>query len=255
MIIAEKLTYELHALWINYCRNKLAELPNVEIRKWKYRGNVADFCYLDGRKYVSTGIRGRELLPIGRSRERFNKALDILMAAWRSKYGNAEIPNLNPHLVTRAINSELTMDRKFFETVPAGMNKYKGSPDLAYKGVIYKSKSERDIARVYDELGIEIKYETPIYVNGILYTPDFCAFSHLTGRCFYHEHQGKMGDGRYRQDKEKSHRMYSEYGLIEGLDIIYTYEGAGIAFNPENLKYEVTSLIMRNLDCPPEQIT
>ena len=167
MIIAEKLTYELHALWINYCRNKLAELPNVEIRKWKYRGNAADFCYLDGRKYVSTGIRGRELLPIGRSRERFNKALDILMAAWRSKYGNAEVPDYDPHLVTRAINSELTMDRKYFETVPAGMNKYKGSPDLAYKGVIYKSKSERDIARVYDELGIEIKYETPIYVKGM----------------------------------------------------------------------------------------
>ena len=255
MLIAEKLTYELHALWINYCRIKLAELPNVEIRKWKYRGNVADFCYLDGRKYVSTGLKGRELLPIGKTREQFIHALDILMAAWRSKYGNADIPDLNPHLVTRAINSEFTMDRKFFEMMPAGMNKYKGSPDLAYKGVVYKSKSERDIARVYDELGIEIKYETPIYVNGILYTPDFCAFSHLTGRCFYHEHQGKMGDGRYRQDKEKSHRMYSEYGLIEGLDIIYTYEGAGITFNPENLKYEITSLIMRNLDCPPAQIT
>ena len=113
MLIAEKLTYELHALWINYCRIKLAELPNVEIRKWKYRGNVADFCYLDGRKYVSTGLKGRELLPIGKTREQFIHALDILMAAWRSKYGNAEVPDLNPHLVTRAINSEFTMDRKF----------------------------------------------------------------------------------------------------------------------------------------------
>ena len=77
------------------------------------------------------------------------------------------------------------------------------------RGLCYNARMENR-----DELGIEIKYETPIYVKGILYTPDFCAFSHLTGRCFYHEHQGKMGDDRYRQDKEKSHRMYSEYGLI-----------------------------------------
>ena len=250
MIIAEKLTFEMHALLINYCRNKLAELDAVTIKNIKYKGGMAEFCYLDGKKYVSTGPKGRELLPVGKLRQQLIQAQDLLMTAWRSKYGDAQIPELAPHIVTRVINEELTMDRKFFENLPSEMNDHKGSPELSYKGVAYKSKSEREIARVYDELGIEVKYETPIFINGIMFTPDFTAFSRLTGRVFYHEHQGKMGDPGYRHDKERSHRAYSDYGLIEGLDIIYTYEGGGIAFNPENIKYEVTALIMRNLDCP-----
>ena len=251
MIIAEKLTFELHALMINYCRDQLAELKEVTIKEWKYKGRTAEFCCLGDKRYLATGLKGRELFPIGRERDRIAKELDLLLAAWKRKYGNAPIPDFNPHLVTRTIWGSMSMDQEYFETTRAEMNDYKSSPELSYKGVNFKSKSERDIARVYDELGIEFKYETAIYVGGIKYTPDFLGYSRLTGRCFYHEHQGKMGDPRYREDKERSRRTYTNLGLIEGLDIIYTYEGGGIVFNPDNLKYEVTALIMRNLDTPP----
>jgi hypothetical protein len=255
MLVIEKLTFELHALMISYCRQKMAELPEVEIKTWKYRGSQAEFCYVDGHRYVCSGVKGRELFPKARLRERHARVLDHLLAAWKSKYGAAEIPDLTPHTVTRAIDEYRTMDRAFFERQKAGMNNYRGSKELTYKGVVYKSKSEREIARVYDELGIEIKYETPVYIDGIKFTPDFLGFSKLTGRCFYHEHQGKMGDFGYRRDKEHSHRLYSEMGLIEGIDIIYTYEGDGLVFNPDNIKYELTALIMRNLDLATEQIT
>ena len=253
MIVAEKLTFELHALMINYCRNELAVMPNVTIRTNKYRGASAEFCCLGDKRYVATGLRGRELLPVGQQRDRITKELNLLLAAWHSKYGDALVPDLNPHPVKRIVWESMTMDREYFEQVPAEMNDYKSSPELSYKGVNYKSKSERAIAMVYDELGIEFKYETPIYLGGIKYTPDFLGYSRLTGRCFYHEHQGKMGDRRYREDKERSHRVYTDLGLIEGLDIIYTYEGGGIVFNPENTKYELTALIMRNLDLATEQ--
>ena len=248
MVVPEKLTFELHALMINYCRKQLAELPEVVIKTWKYKQGIAEYCCLGAHKYVSTGTKGRELLPMVRLREQHARALDVLLASWKNKYGSAEIPDLEPRLVMRAISSEFTMDREFFDRLEAEMNDYKGSPELAYKGVIYKSKSERDIARVYDELGIEIKYETPIYVRGAKFTPDFAGYCRLTGRCFYHEHQGKMGDPKYRRDKEYSHSVYSEIGLVEGLDIIYTYEGGGIVFDPDKLRYELTALIMRNLD-------
>ncbi|MBR5359218.1 MAG: hypothetical protein IK128_08415 [Clostridiales bacterium] len=220
----------------------------MEIKTWKYKAGTAEFCCLGSHKYVATGLTGRELLPKGRAREQHERVLRHLLAAWKSKYGNAEIPDLEPHIVTRAIDEYRTMDRAFFNRQKAGMNNYRGSAELTYKGVAYKSKSEREIARVYDELGIEFKYETPIYIDGIKFTPDFLGFSKLTGRCFYHEHQGRMGDRGYRRDKEHSHRLYSEIGLIEGIDIIYTYEGDGLVFNPENTKYELTALIMRNLD-------
>ena len=240
---------------INYCRQRLAELPEVEIKTWKYRGAQAEFCYLEGHRYVATGIKGRELMPLARLRAQHERVLDHLLAAWKSKYGNAEIPDIEPHIVTRAIDEYRTMDRTYFNSQKAGMNNYRGSAELTYKGVAYKSKSEREIARVYDELGIEIKYETPIYIDGIKFTPDFLGYSKLTGRCFYHEHQGKMGDLGYRRDKEHSHRLYSELGLIEGIDIIYTYEGDGLVFNPDNIKFELTALIMRNLDLAAQQIT
>lgn len=248
MLVIEKLTFELHALMINYCRKQLAELPDVKIKTLKYRKGTSEFCYLGDKKYVSTGVKGRELMPLARLREQHARVLDHLISAWKSKYGNAEIPDLAPHIVTRAISEYITMDRKYFEGLREGMNNYRGSKELTYKGVEYKSKSEREIARVYDELGIEFKYETPIYIDGIKFTPDFVGYCKLTGRCFYHEHQGKMGDPKYRRDKEYSHRQYSEIGLIEGIDIIYTYEGDGIVFNPDNIRHELTALIMRNLD-------
>lgn len=253
MIIAEKLTFELHALMINYCRKQLAELKEVTIKEWKYKGRTAEFCCLGGKRYLAAGATGRELLPIGRERDLITKELNLLLAAWHSKYGDALVPDLNPHPVKRIVWESMTMDRKYFELVPAEMNDYKSSPELSYKGVNYKSKSERAIAMVYDELGIEFKYETPIYLGGIKYTPDFLGYSKLTGRCFYHEHQGKMGDQKYRDDKARSQRVYKDLGLIEGLDIIYTHEGGGIVFNPENTKYELTALIMRNLDLAAEQ--
>lgn len=249
MLIAEKLTYELHALMIAYCRKRLKELPEVEIRTWRYRGKDAEFCITDGHAYVSTGVRGKKLLPDARLRAEYEASLDLLLASWKKKFGNARIPIYKPRIVTRVINDRMTMDRRYFNGLMAGMNDYLGNAELVYKGVIYKSKSEREIARVYDELGFEIKYETPVYMNGVKYTPDFVAYSRLTGRCFYHEHQGRMGDAQYRNDKARTHHMYSSLGLIEGLDIIYTYEGGGIVFDPENLKYEITALILRNLDC------
>ena len=53
MIIAEKLTFELHALMINYCRKQLAELKEVTIKEWKYKGRTAEFCCLGGQKILS----------------------------------------------------------------------------------------------------------------------------------------------------------------------------------------------------------
>ena len=66
MLVIEKLTFELHALMINYCRKQLAELPEVTIRTWKYKRGTAEYCCLGARKYVSTGTKGRELMPLAR---------------------------------------------------------------------------------------------------------------------------------------------------------------------------------------------
>ena len=82
------------------------------------------------------------------------------------------------------------------------------------------------------------KYERPleIMINGkktIIY-PDFTIINLKTGKITYWEHAGMMDNPKYASSFVWKVNTYLENGIIQGINLIFTYETSE---NPLNTQY------------------
>ncbi len=113
-----------------------------------------------------------------------------------------------------------------------------------YDGHNFRSKSEVMIAQIINSLGMEYKYEVEICIGTKIYYADFAVYCHETGRFFFIEHFGLMGDEEYRAHTFQKITIYSKSGLTEGLDILYTFENANNSFYADVYKGKILSVII-----------
>ncbi len=113
-----------------------------------------------------------------------------------------------------------------------------------YDGHNFRSKSEVMIAQIITSLGMEYKYEVEISIGTKKYYADFAVYCHETGRFFFIEHFGLMGDEEYRAHTFQKITIYSKSGLTEGLDILYTFENANSSFYADVYKGKILSVII-----------
>ncbi|MBR5040052.1 MAG: hypothetical protein IKX68_02955 [Clostridiales bacterium] len=113
-----------------------------------------------------------------------------------------------------------------------------------YDGHCFRSKSEVMIAQIINDLGLEYKYEVEIAIGSKTYYADFAVYCHETGRFFFIEHFGLMGDDEYRTHTFQKITVYSRSGLIEGLDILYTFENSDGSFYTDVYKGKILSVII-----------
>ena len=116
---------------------------------------------------------------------------------------------------------------------------YKGKPFKEGQSEIYtkkgervRSKSEKILADMFSDHGIEYKYESPLNLSGygIVY-PDYTFLSKKTYEEIYWEHNGKMDDPEYAQKAIKKIDLYVRNGIIPGKRLIITYESSSYALN------------------------
>lgn len=82
------------------------------------------------------------------------------------------------------------------------------------KGVPMRSKSEVIIADSLSEAGLPAEYEMPLKGNdGSTRYPDF-TIDDGSGRVYYWEHCGLMGDRQYRERWERKLQWYAENGIL-----------------------------------------
>lgn len=117
----------------------------------------------------------------------------------------------------------------------------------SYDGHLFRSKSELMMAQSFNELGLEYKYEVIISFGEETYYIDFAVYSPETGRFFFVEHFGRMSDEKYRSRTFHKITTYSQNNLIEGLDILYTYELADGGFYIDVIKSKLLSIIAAQL--------
>ena len=96
------------------------------------------------------------------------------------------------------------------------------------KGDLVRSKSEVIIANMlynYEKEGdIEYKYEEKVVLkDNSVKLPDFTIKTDL-GDTWYWEHCGMMNDIKYKMDWEAKKKEYEENGIIEGKNLIVTYD-------------------------------
>lgn len=100
------------------------------------------------------------------------------------------------------------------------------------KGERVRSKSEKILADMFFDMGVEYKYECPLQLNGYgLVYPDFTFLSKKTNKEIYWEHDGRMDEAEYAEKAIRKIDQYTKNGIIPGVRLILTYETSHYALN------------------------
>ncbi len=113
------------------------------------------------------------------------------------------------------------------------------------KGERVRSKSEKILADMFYDMGIEYKYECPLHLNGYgdVY-PDFTFLSKKTNKEIYWEHDGRMDEARYAENAIRKIDQYTKNGIIPGVRLIITYETSNYALNMSVVKQFISEYLL-----------
>lgn len=100
------------------------------------------------------------------------------------------------------------------------------------KGERVRSKSEKILADMFYDMGIEYKYECPLVLKGFgTVYPDFTFLSKTTYEEIYWEHEGMMDEAAYAEKAIRKIDLYTRNNIIPGQRLILTYESSTYALN------------------------
>ena len=188
------------------------------------------------------------------TRNTLTHELTILQSAWDATYYEPVPVMVLPHPVNRTFlgfgGQPILLNREFYDSLTAESNQnYPEHKKYFYNGVYYRSKGEREIAKVYTDLGIEFKYEPAVLLgssNKYTYS-DFVCWDRITQSCFLHEHMGMKSLADYSHRALTTMSNYTSAGVLPGIDIIYTFEDEDFFFDPELTVSQVSLLIQNRL--------
>ena len=92
------------------------------------------------------------------------------------------------------------------------------------QGKFLRSKSEAIIDRTLYTNGVPFRYEDKLILENTFLYPDFTIRHPKTGQTFYWEHFGLMNQPDYINRACQKIKLYSENGIIPGINLILTYE-------------------------------
>lgn len=108
---------------------------------------------------------------------------------------------------------------------------------LTKKGERVRSKSEKILADIFYDMGIEYKYECPLLLKGYgTVYPDFTLLSKRIEKEVYWEHDGRMDDPNYADKAIRKIDSYIANGIIPGDRLIVTYETLNFALKDKTVK-------------------
>ena len=100
-----------------------------------------------------------------------------------------------------------------------------------------RSKSEKDIANILNDMGIPYRYEAELVLkNGKIRYPDFTLLNIKKREQVYFEHFGLMDDSGYRRENFQKINEYYENGIILGKSLFFSFEAQGSPFNEKNIR-------------------
>lgn len=91
-------------------------------------------------------------------------------------------------------------------------------------GINVRSKSEVLIVMLLHMKKIPFRYECLLKLGDTEYYPDFTVKHPRTGKIYYWEHFGKMDDANYLKAAFPKLQTYSNFGIIQGINLIATFE-------------------------------
>lgn len=123
-----------------------------------------------------------------------------------------------------------------------------GIPEIyTKKGERVRSKSEKILADIFFDLGIEYKYECPLKLKGygVVY-PDFTLLRKRDGKEIYWEHDGRMDDSAYAEKAIRKINSYIANGIFPGKQLIISYESSGVVISDKIIKRMISEYLFCN---------
>lgn len=245
---------EYLALKINYCKQRLAELPEVTMTKRSIRGEKRDVFLFNSHYHQINSKTGKELSPFVQQRETLLCELSRLEGLWNSSFRGLPPPDIQPAKIIRRYidsnNNSVIIDGKFFESLKHDANPYYPEhKKYFFNGTYYRSPIEAEIARDYTEQNIPFKYEPEIWLKGLnhpIYT-DFVVLIKELDLCKFHEHFGLKNSADYSRKTATTYINYSDAGLLPELDVFYTYDVDAFPFDPRVLRTKLNSAVYSSL--------
>lgn len=125
--------------------------------------------------------------------------------------------------------------KEFAENVPVIYTK---------KGERVRSKSEKIIADIFYDLGIEYKYECPLKLKGYgTVYPDFTILRKRDGKEIYWEHDGRMDNPKYAEKAVRKINSYTANGYFLGYNLIVSFESSVEVLDDRIIKKMISKYI------------
>ena len=215
------------AMKINALQDYLASTDNIRCRTHHVKNHIYKCYYFYDSKtrkrheHYADSSAGKALEKTFLKRTVAQSQLTHFQKLWDTN-SCLPVPRLDLPALRASKKSIITKD--FFDSlIPCSNPKPILHPN-PYKGITFRSKSEREIAEILDELGIEYKYEPAIPVNDYEIYADFVCFIRELGIGFIIEHCGLMDSAGYIDKTIRSFRDYVSLGLLPSVDVLFTYE-------------------------------
>ena len=247
---------EYLSLKINYCRQRLEQLPKLTLTEHNISGVSRSIIKSNNHKFCIDTPVGKQYYELYKEREELENQLQIYEAIWRINFKGDPLPECMPCKVNRYLslypNRQMEMNKSFFESLENDDNKkYQKYKSNFFNGIYYRSANERDIAIFYTEMGIPFKYEPSITIAGIPkpINPDFALYIKELDSCKFHEHLGMKEYSDYLRDTKVKYSNYLGAGLIPDLDIIFTQDKDGVPFDIRYLSAKLNSAIYGSIIC------
>lgn len=225
--MSEFLSRHYLALKINALEQYLSRSVKVSIRQKDYYGTSCVFYFYKDpttgkeHRHLASSKTGQRLAKVYDQRKQKEMTLAQFRSLWNSTFGQP-CPKLDLDKMKKTHSSFITQE--MFDSLTPCVNPRKILRPNPYKGIIFRSKSERELAELLDELGIEYKYEPLLTIGGAEIFPDFVCFIRELGIGFIIEHFGMIDNIRYIESPILKFRTVTSVGMIPGIDILFTYE-------------------------------
>ena len=231
-------------LLISRLQESLASRPAGKLRMTVERGNNRYYKFLSGKGWEYIGSNDEKTVKDLAQKEYeerlLNDALNerILLQSFLKCFHftdpDEEIKMLDER-IRKYVKPDLSPDdafaRRWLATEFEQHRKTEYHRIETLRKDLVISKSEALIAdRLFSE-GVPYRYEQILRLgkgfNQMVFYPDFTILNKRTRKLFYWEHLGLMGDRNYCQDNLTKLDTYAKYGIIQGKNLILTYESEG----------------------------
>lgn len=156
--------------------------------------------------------------------------------------------NLDPEIVKkeerqriRSLRQRKTLKQEKLKTAK-NQDKYHNRKHITANGLIVRSRGEVILLDLLDQYDVRFEYEKKVVINGVTLCPDVTIEKDQD--VIYWEHCGLPGTPDYDQRWAEKKALYAEAGILEGKNLIVTYDNEDGSIDAENIRYLIETYLL-----------